>query len=96
MQQRKRGFTTEEAARYIGRSKSYLDHLRITGPRHDDPGIPYIRVGRTVLYLKEDLDAWLDQFPRRLHLAEEIHGRLAKHGRLNPPSQELAVTEGHS
>ena len=32
MQQRKRGFTTEEAARYIGRSKSYLDHLRITGP----------------------------------------------------------------
>lgn len=61
----KRGFTTREAANYIGRSASWLRKKRLRGP--DDPGHPGPRFlktgGGSAIYLKEDLDAWLDQLP---------------------------------
>lgn len=58
----KRGFTSKEAAHYIGMSDSYLRKDRMNGKRDGyTPGPKWVRVGsRGVLYLKEDLDYWLD------------------------------------
>ena len=58
----KRGYSTGEAAIYIGRSVSWLRKRRLRGI--DDPGDPgprYLKTdGGSAIYLKEDLDAWLD------------------------------------
>ena len=58
----KRGYSTVEAAVYIGRSVSWLRKKRLRGV--DDPGDPgprYLKTeGGSAIYLKEDLDAWLD------------------------------------
>ncbi len=62
----KRGYSTREAARYIGRSVSWLRKKRLRGPEDPgDRGPRWFAEGRTgVIYLREDLDTWLD------HLAE--------------------------
>jgi hypothetical protein len=58
----KRGYTTGEAAIYIGRSVSWLRKKRLRGV--DDPGDPgprYLKTnGGSAIYLREDLDGWLD------------------------------------
>ena len=58
----KRGYTTGEAAVYIGRSVSWLRKKRLRGA--DDPGDAgprYLKTaGGSTIYLREDLDAWLD------------------------------------
>ena len=58
----KRGFSTPQAAEYIGRSASWLRKKRLRGA--DDPTDPGPKFRKpatgSVLYLKEDLDAWLD------------------------------------
>jgi hypothetical protein len=58
----KRAYTTREAARYIGRSASWLRKKRLRG--RDDPGDPGPRYCKTpsgaAIYLIEDLDAYLD------------------------------------
>ncbi|RUV07450.1 DNA-binding protein [Mesorhizobium sp. M1A.F.Ca.IN.020.03.2.1] len=46
---------TDGAARYVGLSVSTLEKLRLTGA-----GPEYIKLGRTVVYKPEDLDAWID------------------------------------
>ncbi len=47
-----------EAARYIGMSESWLRQSRMRG----NPGAPpYIKIGKSVRYLKTDLDDWLDR-----------------------------------
>ena len=57
----KRGFSSKEAANYIGMSDSYLRVDRSQGPGENrTPGPPYTRKGRRVIYLREDLDAWLE------------------------------------
>ena len=60
---KKRGFTTREAGEYIGRSPSWLRKKRLRG--NDDPGDAgprYLKTnGGSAIYLREDLDAWLDQ-----------------------------------
>ena len=62
----KRGFNTEEAATYIGRSVSWLQKKRLRGV--EDPGEagPRFRKSETgyAIYLREDLDAWLEDLPR--------------------------------
>ena len=55
-----RGLNTADAASYIGFSEGYLRKARrsmteIAGPK-------FLRIGNRVIYLREDLDAWLDQF----------------------------------
>ena len=58
----KRAYTTAEAARYIAMSESFLRQARMDGDRENrTPGPPFIKIGRTVRYLKQDLDAWLEQ-----------------------------------
>jgi hypothetical protein len=60
---RKRGFTTRQAADYIGRSPSWLRKKRLRGV--EDPGDPGPRYLKTetgsVIYLVEHLDEYLDQ-----------------------------------
>ena len=49
-----------ETSAYIGMSRSFLAISRMDGKRETrTPGPPYVRVGRRILYLKEDLDNWL-------------------------------------
>ena len=52
--------TEKQAAPYIGMSRSFLRQSRMNGKRENrTPGPPYLKIGRKVLYLAEDLDAWL-------------------------------------
>jgi predicted DNA-binding transcriptional regulator AlpA len=49
-----------EAAAYVGKSPSWLQHSRQTGD-----GPPYLKIGTSVRYRSEDLDAWLQSQVRR-------------------------------
>jgi hypothetical protein len=58
----RRGFGTVDAGHYIGRSASWLRKKRMRGAL--DPGDPGPRFRRTAggfpVYLREDLDSWLE------------------------------------
>ena len=47
--------TRRQAADYLGMSHEFLE-VDVVTKRH---GIPYIKVGRKVFYLKSDLDTWV-------------------------------------
>ena len=59
-----RAFTEREASNYIGMSRSFLRQGRMNGNREGrTPAPPYLKIGpRSVRYLIEDLDHWLEQF----------------------------------
>lgn len=65
----KRGYNTTQAATYIGRSPSWLRKKRLRGM--DDPGDPGPRYSKTptgaAIYMKEDLDGWLDGLAKNTH-----------------------------
>jgi anthranilate phosphoribosyltransferase len=65
-QQTKRGFSTREAATYLGRSPSWLRKKRLRGVLDpDEPGPTYVKTpSGAVLYLREQLDNWLDNLER--------------------------------
>ena len=55
--------TEIEASQYVGMSRSYLRQGRMNGDRENrTPTPPYLKIGRSVRYLKADLDTWLEQF----------------------------------
>jgi len=55
--------TEIEASQYVGMSRSYLRQGRMNGDRENrTPTPPYLKIGRSVRYLKQDLDTWLEQF----------------------------------
>jgi len=57
----KRAMSEIEAAIYIKMSRSFLRQDRMNGIRHNrTPGPRFIRIGRRIRYLKDDLDAWLE------------------------------------
>lgn len=67
----KRVFSTKEAAIYICMSASWLQHGRVDGDRERRIYHPqFIKVGRSIRYLVEDLDKWLNSFPKANHLAQ--------------------------
>jgi len=52
--------TEKQAAPYIGMSRSFLRQSRMNGKRQNrTSGPPFLKIGRKVLYLAEDLDVWL-------------------------------------
>ncbi|MDG4562963.1 MAG: helix-turn-helix domain-containing protein [Candidatus Competibacter sp.] len=52
--------TDSEAAEYIGMSVSFLRQSRMEGRRDNrTAGPPFIRMGRSIRYDPQDLDAWL-------------------------------------
>ena len=57
----KRALREDEAAIYIGLSPSFLRQSRSQGIRKNHvPPPPFVRLGRVIRYLKEDLDHWLE------------------------------------
>ena len=56
-----RGLSTTAAAAYTSISESFLEKSRIGAT--DVPGPRWRKVGKRVIYLKDDLDAWLDEQP---------------------------------
>ena len=61
-QPQRRGFSEAEAATYIGMSRSFLRQARMDGERFNrTPGPPFSKIGRKVLYLRDDLDTWLEE-----------------------------------
>ncbi len=46
--------SNDEAARYLRRSESFLNKLRCSGG-----GPSFVRIGRRIGYLQDDLDKWL-------------------------------------
>jgi predicted DNA-binding transcriptional regulator AlpA len=66
-----RALTERDAASYIGMSRSYLAQARMDGPRGTrTPAPQFIKIGRAVRYLKEDLDGWLDSQYKRDHIGQ--------------------------
>ena len=64
-----RALKEKAAAEYIGMSVSYLRKDRMDGKVADRTiGPRWAKVGKRVVYLREDLDAWLEQHlvPRKL------------------------------
>jgi len=55
-----RGLNTVAAAHYIGFSEGFLRKAR--RGRTKVAGPPYRRIGNRVVYLREELDAFLDHF----------------------------------
>lgn len=71
----KRALTEIETAEYIGMSRSFLRQARMEGNRERrTPAPKFIKVGRSVRYIKDDLDSWLDSFYRQSHLMEHGEG----------------------
>lgn len=57
----KRAYTEQETATYICMSRSFLRQSRMEGHRKNRTDAPpFIKIGRAVRYLKEDLDQWLE------------------------------------
>ena len=57
MSQTKNALRDPEAAEYIGMSESFLRQSRLGGIRENrTPGPPFVKIGRAVRYLREDLD----------------------------------------
>jgi hypothetical protein len=59
----KRAYTEAEAAEYIGMSRSFLRQARMNGQlKNRTPAPRYVRIFRSIRYLVDDLDAWLEEF----------------------------------
>jgi len=60
---KKRALNEQEAAEYTGMSRSFLRQARMNGQLPNRaPGPKFIRVGRSIRYLVEQLDEWLENF----------------------------------
>lgn len=58
-----------ETAEYIGMSRSFLRQSRMEGNRTNrTPAPPFVKIGRSVRYIKDDLDKWLDSLQKLEHL----------------------------
>ena len=67
----KRAYTEQETAAYIGMSRSFLRQARMEGQRKNRTvAPPFIKIGRAVRYLKEDLDQWLESHVKLNHLSQ--------------------------
>ncbi|UJF19128.1 helix-turn-helix domain-containing protein [Vibrio sp. SS-MA-C1-2] len=67
--QSKRALTEQETSTYIGMSRSFLRQSRMEGNRKNRTvAPPFIKIGRAVRYLREDLDLWLDNQAKLTHL----------------------------
>jgi predicted DNA-binding transcriptional regulator AlpA len=54
-------------------SRSFLRQARMEGNRDNRTSAPpFIKIGRSVRYLREDLDQWLNQFNRLQHLGQAL------------------------
>ena len=62
-----RALTEQETSQYIGMSRSFLRQSRMEGNRTGrTPSPPFIKIGRSIRYLKDDLDNWLESFRKQI------------------------------
>jgi predicted DNA-binding transcriptional regulator AlpA len=67
-----RALREPEAAQYLSMSPSFLRQSRMDGIRENrTPGPPFVKIGRAVRYLVEDLDAWLEKYRQEPSKGEE-------------------------
>ena len=60
--QLRRALREKAAADYIGMSPAFLRLDRMNGPtKNRTPGPPFVRKGRRIIYLIDDLDRWLEE-----------------------------------
>lgn len=60
-----RALSEQEASIYIGMSRSFLRQSRMEGNLSGrTPAPPFIKIGRSIRYLKDDLDYWLESFKK--------------------------------
>lgn len=60
-----------ETAEYIGMSRSFLRQSRMEGNRANrTPAPPFVKIGRSVRYIKDDLDNWLNSLQKLEHLSQ--------------------------
>lgn len=60
-----------ETAEYIGMSRSFLRQSRMEGNRANrSPAPPFVKIGRSVRYIKDDLDNWLNSLQKLEHLSQ--------------------------
>lgn len=58
----RRGYSEEEASHYLGLSRASLRQGRMEGKRGNRlPPPPFVKLGRKILYLRDDLDRWLEE-----------------------------------
>ena len=61
-----RAYEEKGAAKYVGLSVSTLRQSRCHGKKQGHTPTPkFIRIGRAIRYLREDLDAFLDEMRER-------------------------------
>ena len=65
-----RTLTDRHTAIYIGMSESWLRQARMNG-NPDAP--PFLKIGRAVRYLQDDLDAWLESRRRTSSVISSEH-----------------------
>ena len=69
----KRALSEVETSEYIGMSRSFLRQSRMEGNRATrTPAPPFIKIGRSVRYLREDLDNWLASFTKLTNLIGKV------------------------
>ena len=67
-----RAFNEVDASRYIGMSISFLRQSRMDGIRESrTPGPPFVKIGRAVRYLRDDLDTWLESYRQEPRYRDE-------------------------
>jgi len=60
LENQRRALVEKTSANYIGTSRSFLRQDRMNGIQHNrTPGPRYVRIGRRIRYLIDDLDQWL-------------------------------------
>ena len=61
IQNTQRALSEAHAACYIGMSRSFLRQDRMNGIRENrTPGPRFVRIGKRIRYLIDDLDEWLE------------------------------------
>lgn len=61
----KNAYSTPEAAKYIGMSVSYMRKEQLASKHGQGTKLPFVRIGRRIVYLKSDLDQFLSELKVR-------------------------------
>jgi predicted DNA-binding transcriptional regulator AlpA len=70
-------FNTAETAHYLGVSVAKLRNSRYTGQLYGGvPTPPYLKLGRSVMYLRATLDEWIKRLPE---YRNTVHQHQATH-----------------
>ena len=61
-----RGLNEKQAAQYIGFSSQYLRASRLKNRKSPSDAPPFIKIGGRIVYLRDDLDKWLESHRKEM------------------------------